>query len=168
MKREKVKTTKLQNEIVFDRKKVYFLDITAMIYYAGPLYGCFLVDTFESKYLIPGENNIFATDEQTLRELRKMEQTGKDKIYLGYGGFIERNFFVISKESSINAIKGENIIRKEFTGKPVVLETEPYAHTIGSLFYLYNDKNLNPILVTYDSETEVIAKEIGFEVYKTI
>lgn len=147
-------------------KKIFFLDLSALIHFAGPLYGGFLVnDHFTSERIIPGENNIFVTDEQILRRLRVLEEKRRKKIYRGYTAFLERNLVIVSAEDAIESIKGQNILSREFSNDIILKETEPFAHVLGSLYYLYH-KNVDPILITFDTGLEKLVLEKRFEVYK--
>lgn len=166
-KRQETTVADKSKKVVLDRK-IYFLDTTALVYYSGKLYGCFLVDQFDPQYLIPGENNIFVTDELTLQEISAMETSSKNEIYFGFTEFIKRNFRVISKEEYSKAMKKENYTRNGWNSKLFISEEESSVHTMESLLYLHNCENLNPILVTDNDKVEIAARNMGFEIYDMI
>lgn len=147
-------TKKMNFDESFAGKNVYFLDITALVHYSGPLYGGFLSEEqFRFEHIVPGENNIFVTDEDTLEELQTMENDKKQKfIYDGYTAFIARNLYVISSEDAANALMGENILREIADSTEDILKDEFFAHTMGSLRYLYNN-NIDPILISLNDTT---------------
>lgn len=145
--------------------KVYLLDSTALVHYAGILYGCFLVERFEPSYLISGTENIFVTDEIALEQIKKMEQDGSNGIYKGYTTFIRNNFYVIPRKEAISSLRDENAIKKYRIGTIITFENEPFAGTFGSLFYMYKEKHIDPLLVTFEPEVKRVAKELGFFVY---
>lgn len=148
------------------RKDVYLFDSTALVRFAGALYGCFLVENFDSKYLIPGEGNVFVIDVESLEEIAKMEAEGKNGIYKGYTTFITNNFKVISHDKTVQALRTENAIKKYHDGFVIMFEHELFAGTFGALFHLYTVENIDPILVTYEPEVERVANELGFTTYK--
>lgn len=148
------------------RKDVYFFDSTALVHFAGALYGCFLVERFDSKYLIPGENNVFVTDSEAIEEISKMEADGKNGIYRGYATFIANNFKVISREKTVQALRTENAIKKYHNGFVIIFEQEKFAGTFGALLHMYTVENIDPILVTLEPEVARVAKELGFEIHK--
>ena len=150
--------------------KVYFLDATALMLYSGKLYGCFLFDTFDSQYLIPGKNNIFYTDEYTLKELASMESSRDVGVglYYGYTNFIRTNFKVISEKEYNDALIEKYNFNEGAKNKLLFSETGSFARTIECLLYLRNVMSLSPILVTTNFSTELAAKRFGFEVYERI
>lgn len=153
-KAEQLKLKTEEGHKISERKTVYFLDKSALIHYSGRLYGCFLVEKFDKKYLIPTENSFFATDEHTLNEIHTMELEQEQGIYTGYSDFIRSNFTIVSKQDSNNAYVRANT-------------NEIFAHTLASLFFLDNDE-ISLVLVTLDKKTAKAAKTRGFEIYKEI
>ena len=153
-----------ENTVNIERESVYFLDIDALIHFSGRLYGSFLVEKFTSSYIIPGNDNVYVTDEATLEKLRLLEETGEKDIYSGYKAFIERNVVVIPNKMAIECFRHENVYRKWINGTVIAFESEACATVFGSLFYLYNKAGFEPVLVTYNSEMARVALELGFTV----
>lgn len=159
-------TKKLNFEDSFVGKNVYFLDITALLHFSGPLYGGFLSDEqFMFDCIVPGENNIFVTDEEALQDLQAMENDKEQKfIYNGYTAFIARNLFVISSEEAANALMDENILREIVDNTEGILKDEFFAHTMGSLRHLYNN-NIDPILISFNETTIENALRRTYSIY---
>ena len=153
-----------EDSVNTERMNVYFLDIDALIHYSGPLYGSFLVEKFVSSYIVPGDDNVYVTDEATLERLRLLEDAGESDIYSGYSAFIERNMVVIPKKMSIDCFRYENAYRKWIHGTVIAFENEACATVFGSLLYLYKKAGFEPVLVTYEDEMARVARELGFSV----
>lgn len=160
-------TKKLDFSQKLNDKNVYFMDITALVYYSGPLYGGFLNDEqFLIERIVPGDNNIFITDEATLEELQAMENDKTQKlIYSGYTEFINRNLYVIPAEESKSALTGENMLREIAGSTEDIVEEEFFAHIMGSLRYLYNN-NIDPILISLDETTVENATKRTYATYE--
>lgn len=152
------------NEKVVEKVPVYFLDLEAMIHYAGPLYGSFLVEQFVGSYIVPGEDNIYITDEDTLEKLKRLEAEGAREIYPGYEAFIERNVVIIPNNIAIKHFTEENTYHKWVHGSVIAFNTDPCATVLGSLFYLEKRAKVEPLLITFDDEMARVAMELGYKV----
>ena len=89
----------------FGRKVVYFVDHSAWNHFADALYGCYLAQTFQPKYLKLPENAVVYTTRQELEKLHKMEAAAVDKTapYLGYTSFIRANCKVVEAHAPTDA-----------------------------------------------------------------
>lgn len=158
---------KLDFEEDMKGKTFYFFDVSALVHFSGPLYAYFLIEEpIRFEHIIPGENNVFVTDEASLIELKEMENDKSQKlIYSGYTDFIKRNFYVISVDEAENEVICENMLREFAGGTEDIIINEPFAHSIGSLRFLY-DNNLDPILVSLDEKTKASARLRMYETYE--
>lgn len=81
----------------------YFLDLSALEHYSGAFYSDFLTENFSKSLIVPEENAILMTDENTLKRLKEMEDNPEEKmIYMGYTTFIRRHFKVIQTMENFN------------------------------------------------------------------
>ncbi len=91
------------------KKVVYFADVSALNHYADALYGCYLAQTFQPRYMKLPDDAVVYTTRHELNKLCKLEAEAVDKTapYLGYTGFIRANCRVVDPYNPSNE---ENLI----------------------------------------------------------
>lgn len=130
----------------FCRRVVYFADHGALNHYADALYGCYLAQSFQPKYMKLPENAVVYTTGQELKKLCKLESEAVDKTapYLGYTSFIRASCKVVEPYSQSN---DENLvatilkIQKDENVSVVLLSTNESLKEIAEL---HNVSVINP------------------------
>ena len=97
------------SEYLNPKKVVYLADVTALSHYADALYGCYLAQSFQPKYMKLPDDAVVYTTNQELNKLCKLEAEAVDKTapYFGYTGFIRANCKVVDNYNPSNE---ENLI----------------------------------------------------------
>ena len=139
------------------KKVVYFADFGALNHYADALYGCYLAQTFQPKYMKLPDDAVVYTTKNELNKLCKLEAEALDRSapYLGYTGFIRANCKVVdnyNQSSEENLIATILKIQDDENVSVVVLST---SEGVNELATKHNLQVINPVDEEKTGETTV-------------
>ena len=125
------------------KKTVYFADVGALKHYADALYGCYLAQSFQPKYMKLPDDAVVYTTRHELNKLCKLEAEAVDKSapYLGYTGFIRANCKVVDPYNPSNE---ENLIT--------------------TILKIQNEENVSVVLLSTSDKVKEMAEEHNLSV----
>lgn len=135
------------------KETVYFMDYSAMSRYANSLYGCFLAQRFDSKYMKLESNAVFYTTHNELNKLQEAEisQNMPNSPYQGYARFIRVNVRIIPD------IPKEQLRCERENGQSDTPTTDDEMNVAYAL-YLKNAEDVNVIMLSESEEVHELAE----------
>lgn len=135
------------------RKTVYFMDCSAMSSYANSLYGCFLAQRFDPRYMKLENDAIFYTTQKELDKLQEAEtsQNIPGAPYPGYTSFIRVYVRLVPE------VPREQLICERENGLADTPTTDDEMNVAFAL-YLQNAENVGVIMVSESEEVHELAE----------
>lgn len=134
------------------RHIAYFVDCSALASYANSLYGCFLSQRFDPKYIKLDEDAVFYTTQKELDKLQDSEtnQNIPGSPYPGYTGYIRTYVRLVPD------IPKESLLCERESGLADTPTTDDEMNVALAL-YVQNSEMMNVIMISESQEVHELA-----------